>query len=118
VPADLVRAGCALSGLFELAPLVTTSINGAVGLDPTTAADASPLFWPPPPAGRRLVAAVGGDESAEFHRQSRTITQVWGQAGVDTEYLSIAGANHYTMLDELTKPDSAVFGRIVALTGR
>jgi arylformamidase len=118
VPADLVRAGCALSGVFELAPLVATSINAAIRLDARTAFDASPLFWPPPPPGRRLVAAVGRDESTEFHRQSRTVTEVWAQAGVHTEYLSIAGANHYTILDELTNPDSALFGRVVSLVRR
>jgi arylformamidase len=118
VPADLVRSGCTLSGLFELAPLVATSINAATRLDARTASDASPLFWPPPPPGRRLVAAVGRDESCEFHRQSRTVTEVWAQAGLDTEYLSIAGANHYTILDELTNPDGALFGRVVSLTLR
>jgi arylformamidase len=115
VPADLVRAGATLSGLFELAPLIATSINAAIRLDARTACDASPVFWPPPPPGRRLVAAVGSDESDEFHRQSRTMAEVWARAGLHTEYLSIAGANHYTILDELTDPDSALFGRVVAL---
>lgn len=115
VPDDLVRAGCAISGVFELAPLIPTSINTATRLDPTTAAEASPLRWPPPPRGRTLVAAVGGDESGEFHRQSRTMTEVWAKAGVETEYLSIPGTNHFTIVDELTKPDSALFGRVVSL---
>jgi arylformamidase len=115
VPADLVRAGCTLSGLFELAPLIATSINTALRLDVRTASDASPVFWTPPPPGCRLVAAVGGDESDEFHRQSRTMAEVWARAGLDTEYLPIAGANHYTILDELTNPDSALFGRVVSL---
>jgi arylformamidase len=69
--------------------------------------------WPPPSEGA-LIAAVGGDESAEFHRQSRTMAAVWAGAGVRTEYLSIAGANHYTILDELADPDSALFGRVVS----
>jgi len=113
VPADLVRVGCTLSGVFELAPLIATSFNAAVRLDARTASDASPVRWPPPSEGA-LIAAVGGDESAEFHRQSRTMAAVWAGAGVRTEYLSIAGANHYTILDELADPDSALFGRVVS----
>jgi len=29
--------------------------------------------------------------------------------------LAIAGANHFTVVDELTRPDSALFTRMVAL---
>jgi arylformamidase len=109
VPGDLVRAGCAISGVFDLAPLIPTTINRAIGLDAASAAAASPLHWPPP--GRALVAAVGSDETAEFHRQGRAIAERWRGA----EYLAIAGANHYTILDELTRPDGALFGRVVSL---
>ena len=90
VPADLVRAGVAISGVFELAPLIPTSLNEAVRLDEASARAASPLLWPPP-KGRTLVAAVGGDESAEFLRQSRVIAETWGRAGVKTECLVVAG---------------------------
>ena len=115
VPRDLVRAGCAVSGIFELAPLIATSMNAAVRLDPEAAAAASPLFWQPPPRGCTLVAAVGEHESSEFHRQSRAMAERWAAAGVATEYLPVAGANHFTVVDELTRPDSALFRRIVSL---
>jgi arylformamidase len=116
VPRDLVRAGCAISGVFELAPLLTTTMNDAMRLDRQTAAEASPLLWPAPPPGRALVAAVGDAETAEFHRQARTMVEVWARAGLATEYLSVARANHFTIIDELTRPDSALFHRMVALT--
>jgi arylformamidase len=114
-PADLVRAGCAISGVFELAPLIATKMNTALQLDPETAARASPLLWPAPPPDRTLVAAVGGEETPEFHRQSRAITERWASAGVTAEYVSIAGANHFTVVDELTRADSALFLRIARL---
>jgi arylformamidase len=115
VPADLVRAGCAISGVFELAPLIPTTMNTALRLDERTAAGASPLSWPPPPPGRTLVAAVGEHETAEFHRQGRAIAERWARAGVATEYLPIAGVHHFTIVDELTRPGSALFDRVVAL---
>jgi arylformamidase len=118
VPADLVQVGCAISGVFELAPLLATSMNTAMRLDASTARDASPLLWPPPPAGSTLVSVVGGDETSEFHRQSRAVTDAWAEAGVQTEYVRVPGANHFTIVDELTRPDSALFGRVLALTRR
>jgi arylformamidase len=114
-PADLVRTGLAISGVFELAPLIQTTMNARLRLDPGTAAAASPLFRPPP-AGRTLVAAVGEHETGEFHRQSRAIVERWARAGAVTEYLSIAGVHHFTIVDELTRPGSALFDRVVALT--
>ncbi|HEX4417731.1 MAG TPA: alpha/beta hydrolase [Kofleriaceae bacterium] len=117
-PGDLVRAGVAISGVFELAPLVTTTMNTALQLDPASAVAASPLGWPvPPPAGARtLVAAVGGDETDEFHRQSRAIVETWGGRGVHTEHLPVAGANHFTVVDALADPGSTLFRRVVDLT--
>jgi arylformamidase len=115
VPADLVRAGIAISGVFELGPLIATSINDLVGLDEASARAASPLLWPPPPRGRTLVAAVGGEESAEFLRQSRAIADAWGRAGAATECLVVPGTNHFTVVDALTDPASRLFARVAAL---
>src|SRR5258705_2572526 len=77
VPADLVRAGYAISGVFELQPLVGTSLNEALRLTRETAQAASPMFWPPPPKARVFAAAVGGLESEEFLRQSRAMAHTW-----------------------------------------
>jgi arylformamidase len=114
VPADLVRAGVAISGVFDLPPLIGTSINELVGLDRDSARAASPMLWPPP-AGRRHVAAVGGAESSEFLRQSRELADLWAKAGVVSEYLAVPGADHFTVVDELSNPDSALFDKIASL---
>jgi arylformamidase len=115
VPGDLVRAGIAISGIFDLGPLVGTSVNDAVGLDLGGARAASPRFWPAPRADRTLVAVVGGEESSEFRRQSREMAEHWRAAGLHTEYLEIAGANHFTVVDELATPGTTLFERVVAL---
>ena len=46
LPQNLVKAAYTISGLFDLGPLVKTSINNALGLDEVLARHASPLFWP------------------------------------------------------------------------
>jgi arylformamidase len=115
VPADLVRAGYAISGVFDLPPLVGTSLNEALRLSPEAAQAASPMFWPAPPKARAFAAAVGGLESEEFLRQSRALARIWRQAGVTAEDVVVANTNHFTIVDELTRPTSPMFKSVLAL---
>jgi arylformamidase len=117
LPKDLVMAAYAISGLFDLVPLVQTSINRALRLDETAAMAGSPLFWKPP-AGRVLDAVVGGNESAEYFRQSRTMVEQWGAAGVTTWFGVVPDANHFTAIAPLADPDSAMVQRLKELAGR
>lgn len=113
-PDDLVPAAYAISGAFDLAPLTKISVNVDLKLTDKSAHDVSPLYWKVP-TGRTLDAVVGGIESAEFLRQSRIIADGWRQNGAQTRYEEIAGANHFTVLDPLTDPDSAMTRRVVEL---
>ena len=115
VPADLVRTGYAISGVFDLAPLLGTSINKALGLTAGTARAASPLFRPPSPKGRQFVAAVGGDESEEFLRQSRELAKNWSSAGINARCYVLIGTNHFTIVDDLITSGSATLTQIMAL---
>jgi len=117
LPPRLVTSAYAISGLFELEPLVPTSINKALGLDQVTARAASPLFWTPPSHGS-LDAVVGEAESAEYHRQSRTIVDVWGKAGVATQYGMVPAANHFTAIAPLADPASPMTSRLKELAVR
>jgi acetyl esterase/lipase len=92
-----VRAAMPISGLFDLPPLVGTSINRALGLTVEEAHRLSPLEWTPPSSGH-LVAVVGGAESGEFLRQSCMIVDEWGQAGVTTRYHEVPGAHHFDVI--------------------
>jgi arylformamidase len=113
-PQDLVPSAMAISGLFDLAPLVATKMNADFKLDEKEARRQSPLFWPAP-AGRTLDAVVGGDESSEFLRQSRIIVDQWGGAGVIARYEAVKGANHFTVIEPLADPDSVLVKRLLTL---
>jgi arylformamidase len=115
MPADLVPAAYSISGLFDLAPLVGVSINQDLRLDPEEARRVSPLYWPAP-AGRTFDAVVGALESSEFLRQSRIIADGWGKSGVVTRYEAVPQTNHFTVLNALADPQSAMVARLVALT--
>ena len=112
-------AAVSISGVFDLAPLIPTSLNAALRLDEAEAAALSPIHWPVPdgstPGGTVLDCLVGADESPEFLRQSRMMTDLWGAKGVETRYEALPGLNHFTVLDPLFDPDSVVVRRIVNL---
>jgi arylformamidase len=113
-PADLVPAAYSISGLFDLTPLVHVTMAQDLQLDDAQARQVSPLFWPAP-AGRVFDAVVGGLESSEFLRQSRVIAEAWGKAGARTRYEEIAGTNHFTVIDALPDPQSAMVARLAEL---
>jgi arylformamidase len=117
LPEDLVIAAYAISGLFDLGPLVETSINNALHLDHTSARATSPLFWNAPARGS-LDAVVGENESAEYFRQSRTIVERWGAAGVATRFGTVPNANHFTAIAPLADPGSPMVLRLKQLAGR
>ena len=111
LPQNLVTAAYAISGLFDLGPLVDTSINKALGLDRAAARAASPLFWNAPARGS-LDAVVGENESAEYFRQSRTIVEQWGAAGLATRFGTVPGANHFTAIAPLADPETPMVLRL------
>ena len=113
-PADLVPAGYAISGVFDLAPLVGISVNQDLRLTADEARQVSVVSWPVQP-GRILDAVVGGLESDEFKRQSRVVADTWRQRGALTRYQEIAGANHFTVVDPLGDPHSAMTARVAEL---
>lgn len=115
VPADLVRSAYAVSGVFDLAPLLATSHNAVLRLTEASARAASPIHGPVPGGERQLVAAVGANESREFVRQSLEMAQAWSARGIAAECVLIPAANHFTVVDELCRPAGATCRRVIDL---
>jgi arylformamidase len=116
-PTDLVPFAYSISGVFDFTPLLQVSQNADLKLDAQSAKAVSPLTWPLPQQ-RSLDAVVGGDESNEFIRQSKIIADDWAKKGAVTRYEEVQGANHFTVVDGLSDPDSAMTARVVTLAGR
>jgi arylformamidase len=116
LPGNMVPVGLAISGLFELEPLVPTSVNAKMGLDIAAARSFSPRLWTPP-SGITFDAWVGGDESPEYLRQSASINAVWAAAGNTTRYVEVPGADHFTVIAGLAEAESAMTHRLAEMAG-
>lgn len=111
LPADLVPAALPISGVFELEPLLPTTVAEALRLTAEEARALSPR-WLPPPCGT-LHVVVGEEESGEFIRQSKDFATAWG-GGFET----LAGRNHFTVLAPLAQPGSGLAARVAPLAPR
>ncbi|MGH6949918.1 MAG: alpha/beta hydrolase [Vitreimonas sp.] len=114
---DYVPFAYSISGLFELTPLIETSLNERLQLTAERARAYSPLFWPAA-TGKALDAVVGADESSEYLRQSAAIVAAWGEDGVATRYEEIESANHFTVIAPLADPASTMCERLKQLVDR
>lgn len=113
--AGLPAAAVLVSGVYELAPLVGTSINTALGLTPDSASRASPLHYSL--AGfARTVLAWGEIETAEFKRQSRAFGLALQTQGLpEVPSLEVPARNHFDVVLDLCEPGTLLGDATLAL---
>ncbi|WP_431281684.1 alpha/beta hydrolase [Humitalea sp. 24SJ18S-53] len=107
LPREMVGAILPVSGVFELEPLLTTTIATPLRLDAPTARKLSPRFLPAP--GVVTHAVVGADESDEYLRQTRDFAEAW-----DGTWEAVPGADHFTVIAPFADPEAP----LVALAER
>ena len=107
LPKDLFKGGLAVSGVYDLRPLQQVDfLQPDLKLDEASALRVSPAYLPP--ATRAPVyTCVGGSESSEFKRQNALLAQRWRSAVAAD--IPMPGCNHFTVIDELANPASALF---------
>jgi arylformamidase len=112
LPENPVAGVIALSGVFDVAPLIQTSLNTELRLDEEQAM-ALNLNMVHPQVKAKLALAVGEKESAEFHRQSSDLAKSW--ARLSPQVINVADANHFTIVDELAAPGGVLNRLAVAM---
>lgn len=103
VPADVLKSVVPISGVFEIEPVMSTSVQDAVQLTPEIATRNSPVFLPA--KSQPIVAiTVGTSESEEFQRQSKAYAEALKAQGLSVDYFEMPEQNHFSILTESTKP--------------
>ncbi len=106
--------GCVcLSGLFDLEPLLHTSVNRDLHMSSVEARalslyDADLIDAP-------LLLAAGALETSGFQDQSLDFAQHCRTGGRAAETMLVAGRNHFDLVDEFADPHSILFDKTLAL---
>jgi arylformamidase len=116
-----IKGGVAVSGVFDLEPLILTSMNPDLRLNVDNAAAWSPARMRPALAVSLLIA-VGAIETSEFLRQSQLLWEAWPEvrpapADGGSGPMMLAGCHHFSAIDRLGDPGSALFGATLKLFG-
>ena len=105
LPADLVKSGLSVSGLFELESVMRSPmLQSDLRLDEAQVLRCSPA-WMPTPAQGSFWSVVGALESDEFIRQHMLIQQAWGKACVPV-CEALPGLHHFNVLSALAESGS------------
>ena len=115
LPRDLVKSGTLLSGLYDVEPVMQTSIQDDVRLTAEAARRLSPVLLKPATKAPMVIAA-GGAESDEFRRQSRLLADAWKEYA-PVEHFELPGLNHFTILTATATADSRLTRARLGLMG-
>ena len=107
LPANIIKGGMPVSGLFDLRPFRHSWLQPKLQLDADLIERQSPLFHIPAQAPPLLVT-LGGDESDEFHRQSADYVAAWRAHGHHATEFAQPGKNHLTAIAGFEDADSAL----------
>jgi arylformamidase len=103
-----------VSGVFDLAPLLITSVNHDVRMTAADAALLSPASSEVFHTGQ-MVVAVGGLETEGFVGQSRDFADTVRRHGVPAELQIVPDRTHFDILEDLSRPECALFQRVLAV---
>jgi arylformamidase len=102
----IVTAGLAISGVFDLAPIRDTWLDTALKLTDEEITTLSPIRLPI--VQKPLAIAYGSAELPALVWDSRKFHEARKAAGAPGELVVIAGADHFTVLEELRRADGAL----------
>jgi arylformamidase len=105
-----VKAGMAISGIYDLEPIRHSYLNVKLGLDEAASRRNSPMMQPGGPM-KPLSLVAGSAELLLLRKQTADFAGHRAKYGLPVTYEEIPGADHFTIMNELMAPA----GRITTL---
>jgi arylformamidase len=112
-----VAGGVAISGIYDLEPIRLNYLNDKLGLDVAEAERNSPIRHLPAVAST-LVVTVGLGELPELVRQSDEYAKAWIARGRRGRYLPVPAHDHFSILEELARPNGVILEALQEMARR
>jgi arylformamidase len=116
LPADLIKGGICISGMYDLAPVRRSARNRYISFDDATVEALSPIRHLDRLAAP-LVVAYGTCETPEFQRQNREFAAAVEAAGKQARLLVGEHYNHFELPETLGNPYGLVGRAALELMG-
>lgn len=110
-----VDAGFAISGIYDIEPCRLNYLNEKLHLTDKDVENLSPIRHLPKEP-KPMTLAYGASELPELQRQSRDYATARGEAGLPTRLLALTTHDHFSILEELIKPDGKLTAALFRLT--
>jgi len=115
LPADLIKGGVSISGLYDLEPLRRAAfLQTDLKLSEADVARLSPAYLKPA-TDAPFITAVGEIESSEFHRQNALIRAAWPDNV--REDVPLPGRHHFNAMDDLAREGTPLLRAVLAMVG-
>ena len=92
-----------VSGVFDLRPIVHTTVNDPLGLDRAAAEAISPMLLPVS-AHHEVTVAWGDNETDAFKAQGSSYAARLRHAGLEVAAFECSGRHHFDIVDDLVDP--------------
>jgi arylformamidase len=107
---SFVRAGMAISGIYDLEPIRHSYLNEKLRLDEAMSRSNSPMMMAGGPT-KPLSLVVGNAELLQLRKQTADFAAHRARYGLPVTFEEIPGADHFTIMKEMASPT----GRITTL---
>ena len=114
LPRCPIQSALAISGIFDLDPLLHIPVNQDLKMTAESARRLSP-FYMRPVCRAPLALAWGAKESDEFKRQSRDFGDRWRDLGLQVRTLEVPDRHHLSVVEDLGRAGSPLASLAIEL---
>ena len=115
-PADVLKSGTCVSGMYELRPVLLSARSAYVKLTPEEEDEFSAIRHLDRLACP-ITVAFGSKESPEFQRQGRTFADALRARGAPAKELILDGLNHFEGIRSMIEPHSPLARQVLSQIG-
>jgi arylformamidase len=102
-----VKGGVAISGIYDLEPIRHSYLNEKLCLDEAMSRRNSPIMQPGGPM-KPLALTAGSAELPLLRRQTADFAGHRAKYGLPVSYEEIPGADHFTIMDQMLRPEGRI----------